>query len=113
MLSLNYHHTVTPSQRYPHLFYYRKPYEQNSRCPLLCKQFSYIVIPMNWKTQIYSIQAKHGLSQQQIARYCGCSQATISDLVNGVIKVPNFEIGTYLVDLEKASRAKIREFFAE
>lgn len=54
---------------------------------------------MDWKKLILEIQAKHGLSQPQIAKICGCGQATISDLVNENTKEPRHSLGQALVKL--------------
>ena len=40
-----------------------------------------------------------GLTQVQIAQECGCSQPNISDLQNGKIKNPSYDIGCGLVRL--------------
>lgn len=40
-----------------------------------------------------------GLTQVQIAQECGCSQPNISDLQNGKIKKPSYDIGCGLVRL--------------
>lgn len=42
---------------------------------------------------------KSGLTQVQIAEECGCTQPNISDLQNGKIKNPSYDIGCGLVRL--------------
>ena len=54
---------------------------------------------MNWKTIIADIQRHGELTQPQIAEKVGCSQATISDLVNGATKQPRYPLGAALIDL--------------
>ena len=59
---------------------------------------------MNWKTIIADIQRHGELTQPQIAKKVGCSQATISDLSNGHIKQPNYALGSALLELLAANR---------
>lgn len=60
---------------------------------------------MNWKTLISDLIAS-GLTQAQIAERVGCSQATVSELMNGKTETPNFALGTALVALHKKAKRK-------
>lgn len=61
---------------------------------------------MDWQLIIADIQ-KRGLSQSQIATYCRCGQATISDLAKGKTKQPSFLLGQALMKLVKVSDREI------
>ena len=50
-----------------------------------------------------------GLTQVQIAKECGCSQPSISDLQNGKIKDPSYRIGCGLVRLAQKHGIEIQE----
>jgi transcriptional regulator with XRE-family HTH domain len=50
---------------------------------------------MDWKQLIAEIQAR-GLSQQQIATKCKCTQSTISDLASGTTGQPRYSLGEAL-----------------
>lgn len=54
---------------------------------------------MNWKNVIAEIQRHGQMTQPQIAEKVGCSQATISDLVNGATKQPRYPLGAALLAL--------------
>lgn len=58
---------------------------------------------MDWKKLISDLQAA-GVTQVQMAAKCGCAQTTISDLLNGRIERPRYEIGAALVNLRQATR---------
>jgi transcriptional regulator with XRE-family HTH domain len=55
---------------------------------------------MNW-TKLISELSGAGISQSQMAKACDCGQSTISEISRGLIKVPNFDIGSRLLDLHK------------
>ena len=54
---------------------------------------------MNWKTVIADIQRHGKMTQPQIAEKVGCSQATISDLVNSKTDQPRYPLGAALIEL--------------
>lgn len=60
---------------------------------------------MDWKTLIADLQ-RAGLSQVQIAQFCGCVQSTISALARGAASGTDYEIGTALVQLHKKHARK-------
>ncbi|MGJ7529826.1 XRE family transcriptional regulator [Variovorax sp. GB1P17] len=66
---------------------------------------------MDWQSIIAEIQ-KRGLSQSQIAAFCRCGQATVSDLANGKTKQPSFVFGQSLLALSKASNRTINRIKA-
>lgn len=53
---------------------------------------------MNWADLISKLQ-NAGLSQAAIARHCGCSQSSISDLASGRTQDPRYSIACALVGL--------------
>lgn len=55
---------------------------------------------MDWKKLINELSEK-GLTQQAIAKFCGCSQSSISDLSTGESREPKASIGFSLVELSK------------
>lgn len=55
---------------------------------------------MDWKKLITELSEK-GLTQQAIAKFCGCAQSTISDLFTGEIKEPKYSIAVSLVNLSE------------
>lgn len=55
---------------------------------------------MNWSKIIRRLQA-HGLTQQQIADACKCSQTAVSELLTGATKSPSYVIGAALQALLK------------
>lgn len=55
---------------------------------------------MDWKQLIADIVAT-GITQPQIAKQCGCSQATVSELATGVTTQPRYPLGAALVALHK------------
>ncbi|MFY9328405.1 MAG: helix-turn-helix transcriptional regulator [Georgfuchsia sp.] len=54
---------------------------------------------MDWKNIIAEIQRLGRLTQPQIAEKVGCSQATISDLVNAKTKQPSYPLGVAITGL--------------
>ena len=56
---------------------------------------------MDWKKLITELQGV-GVTQVQMAERCGCAQTTISDLLNGRIERPRYEIGAALVAMKKS-----------
>lgn len=54
---------------------------------------------MDWKPVIAQVRAKQGLTQPQLAKLVGCSQACISDLVRGRVKEPRYSLGMRLLEL--------------
>ena len=52
-----------------------------------------------WKTLVTRLMAS-GLTQAEIAKDCGCSQAAISGIRNGVTTDPRFSIGAALRALD-------------
>jgi transcriptional regulator with XRE-family HTH domain len=63
---------------------------------------------MNWKNIISELRLVK-VTQQQIAAFCGCGQATISDLHNGKTKSPAYETGVAIVALHKKHSKAIRK----
>ncbi len=59
---------------------------------------------MDWKSLITELQER-GFTQPQIAAFCECGQATISDLANGNTKEPRHSLGESLRRLHR-SKAK-------
>ena len=55
---------------------------------------------MDFKQLIADLMAA-GISQPQIAKQCGCAQATVSELASGVNKQPRYTLGAALVALHK------------
>lgn len=62
---------------------------------------------MNWKTLIADLVAA-GITQPQIAKQCGCSQATVSELANGVTLQPRYPLGAALVALHKRKCKRVK-----
>jgi predicted transcriptional regulator len=61
---------------------------------------------MDWKKLIDEL-SDLGVTQQQIAKACGVSQASVSDLKIGNAQQPRYSFGAALVDLHrKASRKR-------
>jgi len=60
---------------------------------------------MDWKLIITELVAS-GSTQVQIAAVCGCSQATISELLRGLIKQPSYPIGEALLSMHKKHSRK-------
>jgi predicted transcriptional regulator len=60
---------------------------------------------MNWK-EIISTLSEQGHTQPEIARFCACGQATISDLATGKTKSPRYEIGARLLELMEMDNAQ-------
>lgn len=58
---------------------------------------------MDWKQIISELQAR-GYTQPQIARYCGCGQASISDLATGKTSQPRYSLGELLLQLHRKRR---------
>jgi len=57
---------------------------------------------MDWKSAIASLQGR-GLTQPQIAAWCGCGQSTISELAVGRTKDPRDSTGQALRSLLELS----------
>lgn len=55
---------------------------------------------MDWKKIITDIMAA-GITQPQIAKQCGCSQATVSELATGATSQPRYSLGAALLVLHK------------
>jgi transcriptional regulator with XRE-family HTH domain len=62
---------------------------------------------MDFKTLLQELKAA-GLTQKQVADFCGCSQVTVSDLARGKTFDPSFSIGRQIVSLH-ARKAKRRK----
>lgn len=60
---------------------------------------------MDWKQIIADLVAR-GLSQPQIAKACGCSQSTVSALLNGQQAQPRYELGKCLLALHAITPPK-------
>lgn len=52
----------------------------------------------NWQ-QVLTELDQSGISQQEIAKFAGCSQPTISELARGLIREPKYSIGKRLIEL--------------
>jgi transcriptional regulator with XRE-family HTH domain len=59
---------------------------------------------MNWPDLIKQLQAR-GLTQVEVARRCGVSQSTVSDLAQGRTKSPSFRLGAALATLAQDTAA--------
>ena len=55
---------------------------------------------MNWPVVIQELKAR-GFSQLEVAKQCGTSQATVSELSRGVTKSPSYELGAKLIQLHQ------------
>lgn len=53
---------------------------------------------MNWTSLIADLRAR-GWTQAALADRLGCKQPTISDLANGKITNPSYELGARLVEI--------------
>lgn len=62
---------------------------------------------MDWKKLIADLMAA-GITQPQIAKRCGCSQATVSELATGVTVQPRYPLGAALVALHKTTTKRTR-----
>lgn len=62
---------------------------------------------MDWKTIILGLSAS-GLTQAEIAKYCGCGQSTISELLRGEIRDPAYRIGSRLIELYQSTASSSR-----
>lgn len=62
---------------------------------------------MNWKQLITDLKTA-GLGQEQIAQACGCSQATVSELLHSPTKQPSHPLGEALRALHRKHLRKIR-----
>lgn len=60
---------------------------------------------MDWVSFMAELQG-FGLSQQEIAEWCGCGQSTISDLARGDAKDPRDSLGQRLRTLMLMKRAE-------
>ena len=67
---------------------------------------------MNWKNTISDLQ-KAGLTQVQIAQVCGCTQSTVSELLNDESKVPRYPVGVALLELHKKTMRRVAKNQAE
>ena len=63
---------------------------------------------MDWKKLIADLQAS-GVTQVQMAKKCKCAQTTISDILNGRIEHPRYEIGAALVAIHPTRRRTPKE----
>ncbi len=63
---------------------------------------------MDWKPVIAQVRAKQGLTQPQLAKLVGCSQACISDLVRGRVREPRYSLGLRLLELANSDAAPRR-----
>lgn len=61
---------------------------------------------MDWKIIIAEIQEYGHLTQPQIAAACGCSQGTVSDLVNARTAQPRHSLGEALLALRDRVKAE-------
>ena len=66
---------------------------------------------MDWKTVITQVQVRHALTQPQLAKLVGCSQACISDLARGRVGEPRYSLGLRLLELSNA-KAPARQHLA-
>lgn len=57
--------------------------------------------PIPWSTIIRSLTGA-GLTQPEIAQFCGCGQSTISDLARGATTDPRTSTGLALLGLARA-----------
>jgi len=62
---------------------------------------------MDWKIIITDIKNGLGLTQVQIAKQVGSSQASISELETGKTKEPGFAIGQALIALHRKAKRKL------
>lgn len=58
---------------------------------------------MDWKLLIADLMEREW-TQGQIASYCDCGQATISELAKGKTINPSFKLGQALISLHKSKR---------
>lgn len=63
---------------------------------------------MNFQTIIQDMQDA-GYTQKQIAKLCGCSQASVSDLLTGAVKDPRYSTGATLLLVHKQALRKLRK----
>lgn len=61
---------------------------------------------MNWQTILTKLRER-GLTQQDVAFYCGCSQASVSELAIGRVPEPKYKTGVALDKLSKLSDASL------
>ena len=62
---------------------------------------------MNWNNLIFELQSA-GITQSEMAMECGCSQATISELLCNPTKQPAHPLGEALIKIHARNRKKIR-----
>ena len=62
---------------------------------------------MNWNNLISDLQSI-GITQSEMAQECGCSQATISELLCSPTKQPAHPLGEALIKIHARNRKKIR-----
>ena len=55
---------------------------------------------MDW-TKLIADLCGTGMTQPQIATAIGCSQASVSEMANGITKNPKYSIGAALISLHK------------
>ena len=61
---------------------------------------------IDWKNIIREAQARHGLTQVQLADLVRCTQAHISCLKAGLVTDPRYSLGSKLVELASAQPRK-------
>ncbi len=64
-----------------------------------------ILLRMNWENLIAELKT-YELTEEQIAKACGCVQSTVNDLANGKTTRPRYDIGTALEALLKKVRRR-------
>jgi transcriptional regulator with XRE-family HTH domain len=63
-----------------------------------------MMVFMDWKKLLSEISGA-GLTQKEVADYCGCSQSTISELSRGEIKEPAHSLGEKLIECHATTKA--------
>lgn len=61
---------------------------------------------MNWQTVITDIKSGLGITQAQLARRIGITQASVSDIERGIVKDPRYTIGNALMELHRKAARK-------
>lgn len=67
---------------------------------------------MNWKKLIRDLAEKR-VTQKQMAKFCNCSQAAISDIAKGVTVDPRYTLAAALIKLGKRHRIALEPLPAE
>jgi transcriptional regulator with XRE-family HTH domain len=67
--------------------------------------------PINWP-EILGGLIRSGKTQPQIAEACGCTQSTVSDLLNGNAKNPRTSTGLLLLRMARANGIDVSEVLA-